>query len=278
MRTEILNFFAKYIEKELGIIYSEDNFFQLQNRLEEIAKLKGVSSIEDLFIQAQKEISGAFKQLLLDTATNNETSFFRDNKVYRAIENIIVPEFYDKLRGQSFQIWSAASSTGQEGISLAILMTEWAAKNKKPLSFQIIGSDISERVLEKARSGVYSQLEIQRGMPSPLLIKYFMREKDDFWRTSPDILKNIDYRKQNLKLPYPYRNKFHLVLCRNVLIYQSLDSKIEILQRIAETLVPGGYFILGSGENLYGLSKDFDQTHCDGAVIFKKKSAIDVAG
>lgn len=277
MRTDILNFFAKYIETELGIIYSEENYFQLQNRLEEIAKLIGSPSVENLFVQAQQNISGAFKQLLLDVATNNETSFFRDNKVFKAIENTVVPEFYEKLKGQPLQIWSAASSTGQEGVSLAILMTEWAIKNGKPLPFQIIGSDISERVLEKARSGLYSQLEIQRGLPAPLLIKYFKKEKDDYWRTSPDLLRNIDYRKQNLKSPFPFTNRFQLVLCRNVLIYQSLDSKIEILRRIAETLVPGGYLILGSGENLYGLSKDFEQTHCDGAVIFRKKTAMEIA-
>src|SRR5690606_10226922 len=123
---EILLFFAHYIEKELGIVYSEHNYFQLQNRLEQIAKIMNIPTVEELFSKAKGGIAGNFKTLLLDVATNNETSFFRDPKIFDAIERTFISQF--PKNGTSMKIWSAACSTGQEPISVSILMEEF---NKK---------------------------------------------------------------------------------------------------------------------------------------------------
>lgn len=274
LHEKILKFFAKYIEDELGIVYAEHNFFQLQNRLEEIAKLLDADGIESLYRQAQGGISGSFKQLLLDVATNNETSFFRDPKVFKMVETMVLAKASEILApGEKLRIWSAASSTGQEALSLAMMIKEFNFKHKTQIDFQIIASDISERVLAKAKAGLYSQLEVQRGLPAPYLIKYFKKEADDKWAASPDLLKHMSFQIVNLKSAFGFREKFHLVFCRNVLIYQSVDSKIEIVERITGAMVPGGFLVLGAGESLLAVSSAFDQQLVDGAILYRKKDA-----
>ncbi len=269
----VLKFFAQYIESELGIVYAEHNYFQLQNRLEEISKFVGVDSVEKLFEEAQKSISGSFRQMLLDVATNNETSFFRDPKVFNAIENIVLPKYCEgKSLVGPLKVWSAASSTGQEALSTAIMINEWNQKHKQNIDFSITGTDISERVLLKAKSGQYSQLEVQRGLPMPLLVKYFKKDDSDRWKVEEEILHRIHYSKLNLKSHFHFPEKFDIVFCRNVLIYQSLNGKIEILKRITANLADGGFLIMGSGESLLGLSEDYKQAPLDNAVLYQKIS------
>ncbi len=273
MSPEILSFFSKYIESELGIIYAEHNLFQLQNRLEEIAKLLNKPTPQSLFEEAQKGITGQFKQLLLDLSTNNETSFFRDGKVFAAIEQTVLKPILEKAqRSAPLRIWSAASSTGQEPLTVAMLIQEFAEKNGVSIPFSITGSDISERVLEKAKNGTYGQLEIQRGLPAKLLVKYFDKDAQDNWKAKDTILNKIYYMKQNLKSPFNFPQKFDLILCRNVLIYQSVEGKTDIIKRITQTLNPGAILVLGAGESLFGLSNDFDQEFVEGTVIYRLKN------
>lgn len=266
----VLKFFAKYIEQELGIVYSEHNFFQLQNRLEEIAKLVGVPSVAALYEAATKEISGPFKQLLLDVATNNETSFFRDIKVFRAIENLVLSEAAKLKAGEEFQVWSAAASTGQEALSLAMLVQEYNFRQKTNIRMKLTATDISERALLKCKAGVYTQLEVQRGLPAPYLIKYFKKSDPETWAASPEILDCMTFEKLNLRKDFYFPQKFHLILCRNVLIYQSVENKKAIVRRLCKALVPGGYMVLGAGESLLGISTEFQQCTMDGALLYQK--------
>ena len=269
---EILPFFANYIEKESGIIYAEHNHFQLQNRLEDITRLLGLATLEKLHERAKEGICSQFKQLLIDLATNNETSFFRDPKLFKAIETAFLKPMTEpgKYPGR-IKIWSAASSTGQEAHSLSILLTEFNLKNQTSLDFSILGTDISERVLQIAKSSTYSQLEVQRGLPAPYLIKYFQKGADDRWTAKPEITRHLEFRKLNLKDPLPPSYQFQLVLCRNVLIYQTVEAKKEILSRITRTLPSGGFLALGSGESLIGLSTEYEQVSIEGAIIYQKK-------
>lgn len=272
---EILFFFAKYIENELGIVYADHNYFQLQNRLEEIAKLLGVASVEELYKMGRVGIAGAFKHLLLDVATNNETSFFRDINVFRAIENVVLPSVLPTLQAsEKMMIWSAASSSGQEAISTAITMIEWSKRQMKAFDFHIHGTDISERILQRAQKAEYSQLEVQRGLPAPLMIKYFKKDQQDRWTANVELTGKMDFKKLNLKESFYFAKPFHLVLCRNVLIYQSVQGKIDILKKVSDVLVPGGYLILGSGESLLGLSDGYELASTEGAVIYRRKLAL----
>ena len=266
---EILPFFAKFIEKESGIIYAEHNHFQLQNRLEDIMRLLGMNDLTKLYDRAKTGIDGPFRQMLIDLATNNETSFFRDPKLFKALESLFLTAPGVSME-TPLRIWSAASSTGQEALSLAMMIEEHGRTTGKKIPYSILGTDISERVLERARSGSYSQLEVQRGLPSPLLVRYFSKDPQDRWKAAPSILSSIEYRKTNLKERFTNPRPFHLILCRNVLIYQTVAAKKEILSRITETLIPGGILALGSGESLIGLSSEYETLTVDGAIVYRK--------
>lgn len=275
---EILGFFSSYIEKEIGVIYADHNSFQLRNRLEEICKLMSVASLNELHALGLKGISGAFRQLLLDVATNNETSFFRDSKVFKALEDTVLPGLFQLYpEAEKLRIWSAASSTGQEAVSVAILFEEAKLKLKRNFDFHIVGSDVSERALSKAREGLYSQLEVQRGLPAAMMIKYFVKDERDRWAVRPVIKSKMEFRKQNLKDSFQNMGMYGLILCRNVLIYQNVEGKKEILNRLTKQLLPGGYLIMGSGESLIGLSQDFQQVSIEGAVIYRKKDSLAIS-
>lgn len=272
MLHESLQFFSKYIEKELGIVYTESNYFQLRTRLEEIAKLLGFADIEALYQKARLGISGDFKQLVLDTATNNETSFFRDPKVFQVFENVILPELTKNHSTlPELRIWSAASSFGQEAYSLSMLLHDYQLKHPRP-SFKIVASDIAERVLERARKGRFSQLEIQRGLPMPLALKHFEKDDQNWWTIKSYLKKNVEFRKQNLLDPFASMGTFHVIFCRNVLIYQNVENKTQIIKRLTACLAPGGYLVLGAGESLIGLSDDFEFTKVEGIIWYKRKS------
>lgn len=274
-RDQILIFFSKYIESELGMVYSETNDFQLQNRLEEIVKLHNLANIQELYQIAQKGITGSLKQLVLDVATNNETSFFRDTKYFNAFRNLIEQQINGNLfPQQELKIWSAASSTGQEALSIAIVINELKQKYNSSLPFSILGTDISERALTKAREAKYRQLEVQRGLTTAQMLKFFTKDDKDMWVASKELTKHIQFKKMNLRDDnYPYSG-FHFIFCRNVLIYQSVENKIEILNKLESRLVEGGFLILGVGESLIGLNQDYETIMMDNAVIYRKKKQL----
>jgi chemotaxis protein methyltransferase CheR len=278
MQPNVLSFFAKYIEKELGIVYSEFNHFQLQNRLEEIAKILGLAGPDALYDLAQKPLAPTVKQLLLDIATNNETSFFRDPKLFRGFEKLILPLLAEKgTPSAPARIWSAACSTGQEPYSLALLLDQHQETMKKKVHAQIVATDISARVLDRARAGRFTQLEAQRGLPSPLLLKYFQKDAESFWTISPEIRSRISFETKNLLQPFDSLGKFDVIFCRNVLIYQSVPNKTEIIKRLSAALRPGGYLVLGAGESLIGLSEAFDGRKAEEAIVYQLKGEAKAA-
>ncbi len=276
---DILRHFAEIIEKETGIIYAEHNYFQLESRLEAICKLLTVADINALYIVSLRGITGNFRELLLDLATNNETSFFRDTKIFKNIETLILPTANDIAGNRSeFRIWSAASSSGQEALSVAMLIAEFNLRENRNLQFSITATDISKRVIKKAQAAKYSQLEVQRGLPVPLLIKYFTKDEENCWTAKNELSKNIQFKVFNLKDPISTGEQFNLILCRNMLIYQSVESKIEILKRLTSSLCVGGYLIMGTGESLIGLSTDYEQVLTTDAVFYRKKISEKMVG
>jgi chemotaxis protein methyltransferase CheR len=273
---DVLKFFAAYIERELGIVYSESNFFQLESRLHQIAKQMGKTT-DEILVSSYNQIYGDFKNLLLDTATNNETSFFRDKAVFRSLAKNILPEIAEeKGPGQVIRIWSAACSTGQEPYTLAMLLNEEHEAGKIP-PFQIVATDYSTRALERAKKGVYSQLEVQRGLPATHLVKYF-DQVDDSWKVSSELQRKIEFQHFNLLDKWNILGPFDLIFCRNVLIYQKIEKRKEIIARLADYLTPKGYLVLGATESMMGLSDRFESVLLDGASFNRKKKAAEMIG
>ena len=271
-----LKFFADYIEKELGIVYKEPNYYQLEKRLNEICQGLEVPNTQELYEQAKKigGISGHFKQLLLDLATNNETSFFRDGKIFKTIERKILPDLLEKKgANDTIRIWSAASSFGQEVYSICMILSEMEDRGTVFPKIELVATDVSDQALEKAKSGKYSQIEVQRGLPAALMVKYFKKGEDDYWTIDPRIRDRVDFKKVNLLDLFGVPGKFDIVLCRNVLIYQNEERKKKIVENLVKFIQPEGVLVLGAAESLIGMSDGFKQEIDEGAVFYKKDAA-----
>jgi chemotaxis protein methyltransferase CheR len=272
---EILIYFAKYIETELGIVYSEFNYYQLQNRIEEIVRILGLKDVTTFYLAAKSGISPQVKQLLLDTATNNETSFFRDPKVFKALQDDLLPDFVKRFKTHPYKklrVWSAACSSGQETYTLSMVFKDFFANHCASMSFDIVATDISSKILERARTGKYSQLEIQRGLPASLMTKYFEKNAEDQWLAKAELKKTIQFQPLNLLESYQSLGKFDLIFCRNVLIYQSVENKIAIISRLAECLEPGGILAMGAGESLIGLSERYETIKWGDCLFYRVKA------
>lgn len=272
---EILNFFADFIRSELGIVYSDSNYFQLEKRLKDTAKQLGLASVEDLWAKAKDRLSDELKLLILDIATNNETSFFRDPAVFEGIKKLVLEDQIAGGEGQEIRIWSAASSTGQEVYSLAMALEE--IREKKPgLNYRILATDYSQRVLGRAKDGIYTQLEVQRGLPASMLIKNFERSNDAesklpaTWKIKSHLRSRVEFQQLNLLGSFSSLPMFDLILCRNVLIYQTIERKKEIIKRMLSRLSDGGFFILGAAETIVGLDTSLEHVSMDRAVFYRK--------
>lgn len=271
MANEVVLFFAKMIEKELGIIYSDFNYFQLANRLEEIVKMQGFKDVEELYKIAQTPMTSTLKQLILDIATNNETSFFRDPKLFQAVKNQLIPELFNNAKNGSIKIWSAASSAGQEPYSIAMLLKEYSETAPKKVDYKILASDISSRILEKAQKAQYSQLEVQRGLSAAQLVKYFTKDNENYWTLGKEIRSIVDFKRVNLLDSFSQLGTFDVIFCRNVLIYQNVENKMMIINKLVSCLNENGYLILGAGESMIGLSDSFESVKLGEAIVYKLK-------
>lgn len=271
MQRDILMFFSKYIEKELGIVYSEGNHYQLQNRLEDIVRILGHKDLETFYRAAMVSINGDTKQLILDSATNNETSFFRDPRLFKAFAEQVLPTLATESKTRKIRIWSAACSYAQEPFSIAMLIREHFGPTVKP-DFEILATDIAVKVLEKARTGKYNQLEVQRGLSSALLVKHFEKDSENFWTLSPAIRSMVSFERANLHDPMEKFGKFDVIFCRNVLIYQNVENKKKIIQKLSERLYPGGWLIMGAGESLIGLSDSFETVTLGETIFYRIRS------
>ncbi len=275
---DCLRFFASFIEAEIGIVYTEVNYYQLEGRLEDIAKHLGLKDPIELWEKARNQgITGTLKHLLIDIATNNETSFFRDSNVFHAIRAIVQKAMPTNAPDRPFKIWSAACSTGQEIYSLAMVLSEM--KDLGYFYYTLLATDISERVLKRAQDGCYSELEVSRGLTQAQMSRFFKNEKptvatDDphlTWCVRPELKAGMSFMKMNLLEPFRGLDRYHLILCRNVLIYQTVENKKKVLQKLYDHLLPGGYLILGGAESLIGLFDALEYVNIEGSVVYMKK-------
>jgi chemotaxis protein methyltransferase CheR len=270
---EMVQFFAGYIRKEVGIIYQEANLYQLETRLKEIAQQLEFETVADLYTSAKRRITAEMRLFILDIATNNETSFYRDPHVFEGVSEVAL-NFIDQLKqngNQKLRIWSAACSRGQEIYTLAMCLDPLEVK--LPNGFSILATDISERALDQAKLGKYSQLQIQRGLPIQKLLKYFKKEDNESkydWGVQSDIRRNISFKSQNLLDPFTSLGNFHIILMRNVLIYQTMEKRKQILESAFEHLEPGGYIVMGSAESMIGITDIYESEKVGKAQFFRK--------
>lgn len=259
--------FRDYLERVCGILLGDNKEYLVSSRLRGIMKEKELASLADLVKKI--EVDSRLREAVVDAMTTNETLWFRDAHPFKILQNKLLPELCEKQK--SVDIWCAASSTGQEPYSISMILEEYKRSNPgKITSEKIVATDISSSALEVARSGVYDQLALGRGMPDDLLSRYFSKH-DDGWKINTLVGNRVQYRMLNLLHSYSLLGRFDIVFCRNVLIYFSSDLKKDILTRIHGTLKPGGYLLLGASEALSGLPDLYEMVQCSPGIIYRKK-------
>ncbi|QGT78008.1 methyltransferase domain-containing protein [Guyparkeria halophila] len=251
MKAETFDRFCAFLEQHSGILLSRDKQYLVETRLSRVARSKGYSTVESLIETLLSRRDRMLARDVVDAMTTNETLWFRDGYPFAALEKKFFPEAVAAKKA-TYRVWSAACSTGQEAFSISII----AEEQRVPFNLEIVGTDISEAVVEKARRGVFDDLSLGRGL-SPERKRQFFVKATDGWKVAPQISRRTQFRVGNLLELRPEARRYDLVFCRNVLIYFSRDTKAKIIDRIADTLVPGGYLILGASESLTQLSDRF---------------------
>ena len=250
------NFIANLLKERSGLIIGPEKTYLLETRLLSIMRSHGFAGLHELITAMRMAGSEALTVQVVDAMTTNETSFFRDHGPFDKFRNIILPALLTARASQRrLRIWSAACSTGQEPYSLAMILREHSAQ-LAGWRIEIVATDLSERVLEKARARTYSTFEVQRGMPVQLLMKYFEQVGND-WRLKPEIGNMVDFRPCNLLGDLRGFGVFDVVFCRNVLIYFDQPTKRTVLSSISRQMHPDSFLMLGGSESMYGISDAF---------------------
>ena len=275
MSTEIIEYFSKLIKDEIGILYLKENQYQLTSRLEDICKQLKFDDLRSFFAEykkLEKNQDPTLKNLVLDTATNNETKFFRDVNVFKALREVIE----EKIDGgnKHIKIWSVACSTGQECYSVAMTLDDIKTKGRE-FNYSMIATDYSKRVLSQAKEGVYSQLQVQRGLNAMQLLQYFTQVGEGNypnWKINDSLKKNITFKEVNLVKPWGMLEQFDIILCRNVLIYQDTQSRESILNKLYERLNETGCLFLGGSESMIGINNNYVLRRVSGSSVYQRLS------
>ncbi len=256
MTPEQFDYLRGFLKKSSGLVLGADKRYLIDSRLNPVIEEFGYKSLGDMVEALKRPGSQKLANSISEAMTINESFFFRDMTPFDNFRNIMLPHMLKERAGQRrLRIWSAAASTGQEGYSLAIELLEQKAK-MPGWQISILGTDLSSEALKKARAGRYTQFEVQRGMPTALLMKYFKQDGAE-WVVDPAVRSMVEFKPFNLLDDYRSLGTFDIVFCRNVLIYFDRETKADILARMARQMTPDAYLVLGAAETIIGLSNDY---------------------
>ena len=241
---------------EVGIVLQDDKAYLFQSRLAPVVQQLNLRSINELCNAMVRPANPEIRKMVAEAMTTNETYFFRDPSQYDAIKSQLLPRLIEERRDRKkMAFWSAASSTGQEAYSLAMLLME---QGLREWNIQILGTDASSKVVERARSGLYHQIEVNRGLPANLLVKHFKRSGVN-WQLSDAVRRMVEFETGDLRKSMRTRGPFDLVFCRNVLIYFDKETKLQILRELRGTLFTGGWLLLGGSETALNIEEWFER-------------------
>ncbi len=262
---ENYRFLQEHVYSQVGIVLEEDKHYLFESRLAPIVRQLGLSTINDLCALLKSKSQTAVGRQVVEAMTTNETYFFRDPAQYDAIRNALLPRLMaDRPSTKKLRFWSAAASTGQEAYSLAMLLlalglSDWNA--------QILGTDFSSQVLERARSGKYQQIEVNRGLPAALLVKHF-RQTGAEWQLNDAVRRMVSFETIDLRSSMRALGPFELVFCRNVMIYFDAKTKRDILKELHGTMFRGGWLLLGGVETAFGVEEWFERLSVGNATVY----------
>jgi chemotaxis protein methyltransferase CheR len=250
------DYLRKLLKDRSGLVLSADKEYLVESRLLPVARKAGLANLGELVNALMSANAEALLTAVVEAMTTNESFFFRDKIPFDHFRSAIMPALIAARRtSRSIRIWCAAASTGQEPFSLGMCLKEME-RDIAGYRIELLATDLSNEVLEKARQGLYSQFEVQRGLPIQLLIKYFA-QVGDLWQIAPELRAMVKYRQLNLLSDFSQVGRFDLVFCRNVLIYFDQETKIDVLNRLARVIASDGYLVLGAAETVVGLVDSF---------------------
>jgi len=263
-------FIRRFVLQHSAIVLDETKEYLVTSRLEPLAKREVSGSIDELVRRLRTKAWGDLHAQVVEAMTTNETSFFRDGGPFEALRRQILPAIIKRAEStRQLDIWSAASSSGQEAFSIGMLLdhhfpalASWRV--------QILGTDLASSMVQRARAGVFKQLEVNRGLPAPMLIKYFEREGID-WKIKDVIRRRTTFQQMSLTEPWTSVPKMDVVFLRNVLIYFDVSTKRQILERVRRVLRPDGALFLGSGETTLNLDDHFQPVQFEKTIYYQLK-------
>ena len=260
--------FRRYLEDACGIVLGENKHYLVTSRLKRVTEEFSFPSLSEMMSTLVKGNDRNLREKVIDAMTTNETMWFRDVYPFEILKKELLPDL--AKNNAPIKIWSAASSTGQEAYSISMAISEFQQSNPGKLTsnVEIIGTDISQTVVNKAKLGNYDELSVVRGL-SPERRNKFFSKKDDDWIINQDIIKRTRFTELNLLNNYSLLGKFDIIFCRNVLIYFSSEMKKDILERMADILKPGGTIILGGSESPTGYTKKFVMKRFPDGVVYQ---------
>ncbi|MFA6265762.1 MAG: protein-glutamate O-methyltransferase CheR [Pseudolabrys sp.] len=261
MTPEDFDYLRKLLRERSGLVLSAEKQYLAESRLLPVVRKHKLASLGDLVGRLKMMPTSPLAIDTVEAMTTNETFFFRDKTPFEHFRDTMLPALLvAREREKRIRIWCAAASTGQEPYSLAMMLKEMALTEKgaalSGVRIDIVATDLAGEVLERARAGIYSQFEVQRGLPIQLLIKYF-QQSGDAWQIAADLRAMVQFRTLNLLNDFTPLGRFDIVYCRNVLIYFDQETKTGVLRRLARQVAGDGYLVLGAAETVVGLTDAF---------------------
>lgn len=264
--TREFDFVRDLVRTESAIVLDAGKEYLVESRLLPLARAAGHPDVSSYVAEVARRRQPRSLTAVVEALTTNETSWFRDNDPFSALRTTVLPALAKTRTRKSLRIWCAACSTGQEPYSVA--MTILDSPLLADFDVTIVATDLSEEVLEKGRKGEYSQLEVNRGLPAPLLVRHFQRDGLN-WRISPQLRSKVEFRQLNLLRPYSMLGKFDIVFMRNVLIYFDQSTKQDILRRVRQVTAPDGYLFLGAAEMTRGLDDSWEREPAGRSALYR---------
>ncbi|MDZ4781578.1 MAG: protein-glutamate O-methyltransferase CheR [Planctomycetia bacterium] len=259
------------IQNLCGLAIGADKEYLVRDRLEPLLKRRAWNTFEQLAERLELARDTGLADEVVEAIVTHETSFFRDPQVWEALRRRVLPELL--AQGRRARIWSAATSTGQEAYSLAMLAQEVAEAQPAPGAMaercSILATDISDPAIQVGMTAAYEPREIDRGVSAARKNRFF-HESGKHWRADESLRRMIEFRRLNLAAPLPRFGAFDLICCRNLMIYYSVETRRALCEQFHASLADGGWLLLGAAENLYGISDRFESEMIEGALMFHK--------
>ena len=256
MSPEDFDLLSGILRERSGLSLTKEKMYLLETRLGPVARKNGHGGLDDLVTALRQKQEEPLLRDITEAMTTNESFFFRDGTPFELLEKDVLPRLLEaRAATKSLRIWCAAASTGQEPYTIAMVLKEMAVK-LQGWRIEILATDISSSVLEKAKVGLYSQFEVQRGLPIQMLVKYF-EQHGEMWQIDASLRGMIEYRELNLLKDLSSLGAFDIIFCRNVLIYFDRDTKTQVLESIWRLMPHDGALFLGGAETVLGISERF---------------------